>query len=439
MRQKKLNFRPYGLRARFVLTLVCSALACAVVFVGLYYTTDYCLTDYFTQSDFKEIHIERQAENLQNFIDENNISSEDLSQLELWEKRQPIILLELYNGDYCIYSSYNDGYNTQNESGYYEPDELDDLIEIELADMTVQAVLYSDFTYRYYTVTTVMAILISLIVFVLIFLYSNRKLIRYICRLNDEVQILEGGNLEYEVSVEGNDELTDLANSMNRMRLSFQQQMENEQQLYLANRKLITEMSHDLRTPLTGIMLYLEILRSHRYTTEEELQDYLEKIAAKAHHMKVISDHLFEYSLEHTAEKQAELMRMEPAVMDLLRDFRDELQARGYAVCLNLSWSPCFVQINREYMHRILENIASNIVKYSKPVDEIRVDSIDADGYSGFSVLNVCTPEDEPETVIESNGIGVESIRTMMNRMHGICSVEQTESVYMITLMFPKC
>ena len=399
MRQKKLNFRPYGLRVRFVLTLVCSALACAVVFVGLYYTTDYCLTDYFTQSDFKEKHIERQAENLQNFIDENNISSEDLSQLELWEN----------------------------------------LIEIRLADMTVQAVLYSDFTYRYHTVTTVMAILISLIVFVLIFLYSNRKLIRYICRLNDEVQILEGGNLEYEVSVEGNDELTDLANSMNRMRLSFQQQMENEQQLYLANRKLITEMSHDLRTPLTGIMLYLEILRSHRYTTEEELQDYLEKIAAKAHHMKVISDHLFEYSLEHTAEKQAEPMRMEPAVMDLLRDFRDELQARGYAVCLNLSWSPCFVQINREYMHRILENIASNIVKYSKPVDEIRVDSIDADGYSGFSVLNVCTPEDEPETVIESNGIGVESIRTMMNRMHGICSVEQTESVYMITLMFPKC
>ena len=141
MRQKKLNFRPYGLRARFVLTLVCSALACAVVFVGLYYTTDYCLTDYFTQSDFKEKHIERQAENLQNFIDENNISSEDLSQLELWEKRQPIILLELYNGDYCIYSSYNDGYNTQNESGYYEPDELDDLIEITLPDMTVQAVL----------------------------------------------------------------------------------------------------------------------------------------------------------------------------------------------------------------------------------------------------------------------------------------------------------
>ena len=229
MRQKKLNFRPYGLRARFVLTLVCAALACAVVFVGLYYTTDYCLTDYFTQSDFKEKHIERQAENLQNFIDENNISSEDLSQLELWEKRQPIILLELYNGDYCIYSSYNDGYNTQNESGYYEPDELDDLIEIRLADMTVQAVLYSDFTYRYHTVTTVMAILISLIVFVLIFLYSNRKLIRYICRLNDEVQILEGGNLEYEVSVEGNDELTDLANSMNRMRLSFQQQMENKQ------------------------------------------------------------------------------------------------------------------------------------------------------------------------------------------------------------------
>ncbi len=45
--------------------------------------------------------------------------------------------------------------------------------------------------------------------------------IRYICRLNEEVQILEGGNLEYQVSVEGNDEITDLAKSMNRMKESF--------------------------------------------------------------------------------------------------------------------------------------------------------------------------------------------------------------------------
>lgn len=71
-----------------------------------------------------------------------------------------------------------------------------------MADMEVLTVLYSDFTYQYYVIGTSVSAIFALVLFILLFLHSSRRLIHYICRLNEEVQILEGGNLEYQVSVQ---------------------------------------------------------------------------------------------------------------------------------------------------------------------------------------------------------------------------------------------
>ncbi len=434
MRLKERVFNPYGLRARFALSLGLSVLICGILFLALYSTSDYFLTNYFAQSDFMRTHIQKQGEALQEYIAGNNLSSRDLAQLKKWEYRQPVILLELYSDEKCIYSSFYDlpdaeiRYDSASEN-------KDHLISIRLADMDVTAVLYSDFTYRYYVLGTAVSAAIALALFIILFVRSNRNLIRYICRLNEEVQILEGGNLEYQMSVEGNDELTDLARSMNRMRESFLQQMETEQTLHRANRRLVTEMSHDLRTPLTGMMLYLEILRSHRYSSDEELQEYLDKLDAKAHHMKQLSDHLFEYSLSETPERKREPEKMQDAFSDPVNSFRTELAAHGFSVLSEIVWAPCFVDVNDEFIRRIFDNIASNAVKYADSSAEIVLCTVDTDQFCGFSVINTCSSSDQPA---ESSGIGIESIRTMMRQMNGSCTVEQTETAFEITLLFPK-
>jgi signal transduction histidine kinase len=217
--------------------------------------------------------------------------------------------------------------------------------------------------------------------------------------------------------------------------MTFLSQMETEQQLYQANKLLVTEMSHDLRTPLTGIMLYLEILRYHRYSTDSELQDYLRKIDAKAHHLKLISDHLFEYSLDNILTKLTEPIGMGQAFQDAIESFVSDLEARCFFVVSNLEWGACFVQVKTEFVQRIFENIISNISKYAEPSSEIRIATIDSDNYCGFSVMNGCMVSQQ---LVESNGIGIESIQTMMQQMNGICTVEQTDMVFAITLLFPK-
>lgn len=432
MRQRKRLFNPYGLRIRFVLTIVGAAVACILLFFLLYSISDYCLTNYLETSNYESIQIQQQGQSLQNFINANGVSTQNLTLLKKWESRQPVILLELYDGEACIYSSIYDFPN----GNYINPGFPEDhTVTISLTDKTVTAALYSDFSYQLYLGATALSFILCMIVFVLIFVHSNQKLISYICRLNAEVQILEGGNLEYAVSVEGNDEITDLAKSMNRMRTSIAQQMETEQQLHEANRQLITQMSHDLRTPLTGILLYLEILRSNRYQTQAELRDYLEKIDAKAHHLKVISDHLFAYASEGTPPRQPEPQSTRQAFEKTANGFLEDLQAQDFHVTERISWSNAFVQVNPEYIQRIFENILSNIMKYAQPKGNVHIETVENARDFCISVMNACGVDGEP---VESNGVGMQSIRSMMQQMGGSFYAEQTDTVYIITLVFPK-
>ena len=80
--------------------------------------------------------------------------------------------------------------------------------------------------------------------------------------LHDEIEILEGGSLDYPITVKGKDELSELAEGLDCMRVSFQGMIEREANIVQENQKMITEMSHDIRTPVTSIMLYTEILKN---------------------------------------------------------------------------------------------------------------------------------------------------------------------------------
>lgn len=437
MKRKRQLFNPYGLQKAFALSVLLSAFICCIVFLILSYSADFLLTRYFDNSDFTERQIQKQGLSLQDFIAKNEISSSNLNQLQKWERKQPVILLELYSEGKCIYSSAYDNYDVLEHGLFYDFNlsEPYNHISIKLSDKTASAIIYSDFTYQYYVFGKAVSAMAAIALFIIIFLNDNRRLIHYICRLNDEVQILEGGNLDYQVSVEGNDEITDLAKSMNRMRKSFKQQIETEHQLQQNNKKLITEMSHDLRTPLTGIMLYLEILKSHRYSSDEELQDYLNKIYQKAHHMKLISDHLFEYSKDGFHNNHTGPIEMKLALQKELENLKDDLEDQGFKTSLELKWESDYIQIDKEFIHRIIGNIFTNILKYAERSTDVQISTIYTDKYCGFSVINACK---NVQNDSESNEIGISSIQSMMTKMDGICTVEQTDTVFEITLLFPK-
>lgn len=435
MSQIRQKNKPYGLRARFAVSILTAALISAAVFAVLYFAKDRMIMSYFDDPAVQARMMEKRVEDLQNYVNKKHISSKDLSPLKKWEQRQPLILLELYDENDLVYSSY---YHIDDVIEEYLSDsaglsERNNIFTVEFSDKKLSAVMYMDISYRYYILGNALVFVLSVMVFIMLYIRSSRELIRYIIRLREDVQIIEGGDLDYEVRVEGNDELTDLALSMNRMREAFRNQLMTEQELRQTSSKLISEMSHDLRTPLTGLMLYTEILKSGKYRDEAELKDYLDKIDAKACLMKQLSDNIFEYAIDNRQDSGCESVDFEKAMAAVIKDISDELEASGFSVEAEVDWRPADIMIREDLAGRISGNIVSNIVKYADRAAPVCISTIYDGDYCGLSIINAAA---ETANDPDSHGIGLDSVRSMMSYMGGVCSTERTEGAFELLLLF---
>ncbi|MBR2752219.1 MAG: HAMP domain-containing histidine kinase, partial [Lachnospiraceae bacterium] len=429
------DIRKQGLNARLIRSLLQAGIICVAVYFVLYFLIGHALSYYFNHSDFEERHLIKQVRSLQSYVDKEQISSTNLARLTAWEKKQPLIFLELYHEGKCIYASPEQATDAVAVDFVEENSTAASfLYPVKLQDMDVEAWVYSDFFYQYYNIGTAVAFVVAVILFFILFLRSVRQLIQYICQLTDDMQIIEGGDLDHEAVIKGDDELTDLAKSMNSMRLSFKTQMQEEQKLYENNKNMITQMSHDLRTPLTSLMLYTDIVKHRRYKDESELQECLDKIDEKAHQIKYRSDHLFEYALAEHSAIQEKTLTCEQAFDKWIVTITKELEDAGFTVDLSRHWGSESVLVCREYLERIADNIVSNIIKYADLEELVLIRTINSDSQSGLFFSNGCGVDLEKA---DSHGVGLESIREMMMRMNGSCYIGQTNNRFELTLLFP--
>ena len=98
--------KPYGLKARFAVSILTAALISAAVFVVLYCAKDRLISSYFEDPAVQSRIMEKRVSDLQSYVDKNSVSTKDLSSLKKWESKQPLILLELYDEKDLVYSSY---------------------------------------------------------------------------------------------------------------------------------------------------------------------------------------------------------------------------------------------------------------------------------------------------------------------------------------------
>ena len=134
--------------------------------------------------------------------------------------------------------------------------------------------------------------------------------------------------------------MSKLAEGIENMRKSFQRMIHKETEIVRENQKIVTEMSHDLRTPITSIMLYTEILKKGKYENEAQLLEYLKKIDQKARRMKQLSEHLFEYSLLSGEDevKLEEPDNFETLLYDLFSETCSYLEQRGFQTIFQVRW-----------------------------------------------------------------------------------------------------
>ena len=169
---------------------------------------------------------------------------------------------------------------------------------------------------------------------------------------------------------------------------------------------------------------------------KKKLVEYLEKIDRKAHRMKQLTDHLFEYALV-SGGKEVELEKPENCEVifyDLFSETCSYLAQNGFEVDFKVAWSEKYIQVYTEYIVRILDNISSNLIKYADPHSPVKISSVCAEGLIGFRFENEEALQQEKK---DSNGVGLQSIKNMMKKMGGQSRVLRDHGKFAIEIVFP--
>ena len=204
-------------------------------------------------------------------------------------------------------------------------------------------------------------------IFSLTFFLMTRPFIRYMQKLSQGLDILSSGDLRHRIPIERKDELGDVATQINAMAEKLETLIEKERGIEKSKMELITGVSHDLRTPLTSILGYIELLKNKGYRDEAEYERFLGNTHSKAIQLKTLIDELFEYTRLSLSETKLEtetidvremLVQMLAEAEPLARDERIVLEAK-------LPGSSLSVRADPEKLRRAVDNLLTNALKFS--------------------------------------------------------------------------
>lgn len=424
-----------GNLVRELLLLLFAGIFAGLLFFSILYGfTGAGLDYYFDHSPYLNSRETQTVQNLQSHITQYGLSPYDSHALSEWVKKKKVVYLEIYRDNRLLYASENwdDAMNYGTDTNASQ----DKYHSLFFADGEADVFLFGVFEYQFYAWAMVAEILLSCLVFLLVFITGIRNRIRYIQNLSIEISAMEGGCLDRSILIKGADELAELAGGLEQLRRSLKENIANETALRQANQKLTTGIAHDLRTPLTALTMYVQILQSD-VCGEEEKQYYLDKIKSKASLMKDLSDRLFDSSQmtnEENERKLWEVRTVQETFLDLLSEMAMLLENMGFHIHADLEWKAAVIRVRMDYIARITDNIGSNLAKYADPEASISIRIIYEGSMAGIEISNQIK---QHKTPAESNGVGMENIRRMISSMGGICQTETDHKSFKIRILFP--
>ncbi len=388
-----------------------------------------------------EKNVDAAYESLETYIQTNQVEAADTKALSKWVKSQ----------DYTYFFVY-DNYTNIFEAGWWvtpndqTPDEeLNDeesvlygnvyteekrRIDEEsfTADIYNRIVNFADGKYYVYidvypeaeweNVMNIVALVLAFTTLLATVLVYNGKLLQRVALLSANIQKVSDGDLEHQVFPLRNDELGALAVSVDNMRTSIIQKHENEKAAWTANQQLITEMSHDIRTPLTSLIGYLDIIEGKKYNSPEELDKYVSSCRDKAFQLKDLSDKLFQYFLVYGSQAEKELEKFDASILfqQLLMEHSAEIMGYGYEVDFLFSVPEVDVMVDISGVRRLFNNLFSNIMKYADQKHRV---FIEAKMENRQIVVLLSNTIADSAKKVESNKIGLKTCEKICQSFGG--------------------
>ena len=214
--------------------------------------------------------------------------------------------------------------------------------------------------------------------------------------------------------------------------------------------ELITNVSHDIKTPLTSIINYVDLLQKPH--GEEERSQYIEVLSRQSMRLKKLVEDLMEMSKASTGNINVQLTRLDgvEAVQQALGEFFDKLQAAGLTAVVDAPEGPVWLLADSRLLWRVLSNLLSNAVKYAMPNTRLYVGIYRHEQHVVISMKNISreqlgiSAEELMERFVrgdvsrntEGSGLGLNIAESLMERQKGRLKLTVDGDLFKVTLTF---
>jgi signal transduction histidine kinase len=275
---------------------------------------------------------------------------------------------------------------------------------------------------------------------------------RHLQDMTDALNDIQSGNGNRRILAVDNELTADLTYKMNEIVTHYEEQLSGLRAADETNRQLMTSLSHDVRTPLTTLIGYLDA--SHRGIVEgKEREDYLETARRKAHDLKDYIDVLFDWFKLNSSEFALSIERVELAELtrNILKDWIPIFEENHLDYEIEIPEKPLYTKVDLDGYARIVNNLVQNVIAHSqatqikiemaKNAKEIEICIVD----NGFGIEKNDLPhiferlyKCDKGRSDKGSGLGLSIVRQMVEKMNGRITVQSEPNQYTVfTVCFP--
>jgi signal transduction histidine kinase len=415
----------------FIMVLIFAFVVSALLFWCMSTVSDSFINRYVRDSNLVKKETTRIVNSLQSYAREKKITSRNVDRLADWSRSEKYMHLIVFRQGEIIFDSDVANERVIASGTIYAPN-----YEISLQDYNAPIYLDSFYEYRFYEIATFVELIVSFFLFTLIVVFFVARHLAYIRQIVFGVEVLEGGNLEYEIPVRGNDELSLLAGSLNEMRKVFLRKSDTLPEPAGRGIADLAVISHDLRTPLTTLILFIEIIKTKKDMSDSERDYYIQKLSVIANKIKVLAENLEDFTSDDWQYPVA--LDAPRPVADILQEVLPEavlfLEERGFTIKQRSHLKDELIRVNNHFIYRIIDNVVSNIDRYASHEDAVTIETVRKGNMVSISFINTVA---ETPTPMKTSKLGLSLVKEMMLKMNGLCAPSRRANRFALNLTFP--
>ncbi|MBU5298512.1 HAMP domain-containing histidine kinase [Clostridium sporogenes] len=233
------------------------------------------------------------------------------------------------------------------------------------------------------------AIIITVLYIILLIRYLFKKA-NYLNEILKATEEITSGNLDY--FIKGNDRgiLGKVAHNINNMKEGYKKSLEEQVKSERLKTELITNVSHDLKTPLTSIINYIDLLKKEDLS-KDEISGYISVLDRKSKRLKSLIEDLFEASKMSSGSVELNIEKIDITALlkQSIAEFEEKIKNSSLKLKFKYNDKKIYVNLDGKKTWRVFENLINNIIKYSQPNTRVYIDLIETDTKIIITMKNI--------------------------------------------------